>query len=74
MPGVVNKILESFKAFFCCCNSIDRKLHWVEWEKVLASKEKGDLEISSLMAFIGRCSINEIALLDRENSFMGKNH
>lgn len=51
-PGVVNNYLEKLRARFFWGQEEDiRELHWVKWDCVMASKEKGGLDIGSLDAF-----------------------
>nr|GEW21976.1 RNA-directed DNA polymerase, eukaryota, reverse transcriptase zinc-binding domain protein [Tanacetum cinerariifolium] len=50
-PAAVLKDLESIRRdFFCGADKVDRKMVWVRWEKVLASKNNGGLGVSSLYA------------------------
>ena len=51
MPELVNRKLESIRAqFFWGGDHDDKKIYWVQWKKVLNSKEKGGLGIGSLKA------------------------
>ncbi|GJT40169.1 RNA-directed DNA polymerase, eukaryota [Tanacetum coccineum] len=50
-PVAVLKDLESIcRDFFHGADKVDRKMVWVHWEKVLASKNSGGLGVSSLYA------------------------
>ena len=37
--------------FFWGGTDVKRKLHWIKWEKVLASRDSGGLEIGSIVSF-----------------------
>ncbi|GKD40295.1 RNA-directed DNA polymerase, eukaryota [Tanacetum coccineum] len=51
VPKGVLKILEAARCnFFNGADPLDRKITWVAWNKVLASKRKGGLGVSSLYA------------------------
>ncbi|GJS11636.1 RNA-directed DNA polymerase, eukaryota [Tanacetum coccineum] len=51
VPKAVLKILESIRRnFFNGVNSIERKITWVVWSKILASKKHGGLGVSSFYA------------------------
>ncbi|GKF11242.1 hypothetical protein Tco_0049168 [Tanacetum coccineum] len=51
MPKLINKRLESLRAnFFWGCTDGIKKIPWIAWNSVLASKVKGGLGIGSLEA------------------------
>ncbi|GJR19843.1 RNA-directed DNA polymerase, eukaryota [Tanacetum coccineum] len=51
VEGVI-KDLEQLRArFFWGCQSDEKKIAWVAWDKVLASKDRGGLAIGSLASF-----------------------
>lgn len=52
MHGVVNKYLEKLRdMFFWGEDEGDRKLHWINWDVVLANQIKDGLDIGSLDTF-----------------------
>ena len=52
LPVAVAKKMEALRArFFWGGTAAKRKMHWVQWDKVLAAKEAGGLEIGSIVSF-----------------------
>ncbi|KAL4559864.1 hypothetical protein LXL04_032010 [Taraxacum kok-saghyz] len=52
MPVAIAKKLESIRAtFFWSGTETVKKMAWIKWDQVLAKKEKGGLDIGSLVSF-----------------------
>ena len=51
MPVQVAKDLEALRSQLCWGGTnIDRKLHWIAWDQILADKKYGGLDIGSLVS------------------------
>ena len=48
--GVITQ-LESLSTFFYGSDGVDLKIPWIKWEMLLASFDKGGLNVASLKAF-----------------------
>ncbi|GKF59354.1 hypothetical protein Tco_0176140, partial [Tanacetum coccineum] len=51
VPKGVLKVMESIRSnFFKGASMLEKKISWIAWDKVLASKKKGGLGVSSYFA------------------------
>ena len=51
IPTTVLKSLEALRTLFFGADIGERKINWVSWSRVLASKENGGLGVGSLFSF-----------------------
>ena len=52
MPVAITKRLEVMRStFFWGGSGNEKKMAWVKWDKVLAKRERGGLEIGSMVSF-----------------------
>ncbi|GJQ94337.1 RNA-directed DNA polymerase, eukaryota [Tanacetum coccineum] len=50
LMGVLNKLESIHRNFFNGIDGMDKKISWIGWDKILASKKNGGLGVSSLYA------------------------